>query len=84
MLERWRDASNGERYLRVYFQAQSLDDLRHLQTPDRQHPLLRQEWSQPGCRLTQVGTLCPYRQALTALGKNVDRQSVSAVNLELP
>lgn len=84
VLERWRDASNGERYLRVYFQAQSLDDLRHLQTPDRQHPLLRQEWSQPGCRLTQVGTLCPYRQALTALGKNVDRQSVSAVNLELP
>ena len=84
VLERWRDASNGERYLRVYFQAQSLDDLRHLQTPDRQHPLLRQEWSQPGCRLTQVGTLCPYWQALTALGKNVDRQSVSAVNLELP
>ncbi len=34
VLERWRNAKSGERYLRVYFQAQGLDDLRRLQTPD--------------------------------------------------
>ncbi len=47
VLERWRNAKSGERYLRVYFQAQGLDDLRRLQTPDAQHPMLRQEWHQP-------------------------------------
>jgi 4-phytase/acid phosphatase len=62
VLERWRDAKSGERYLRVYFQAQGLDDLRRLQTPDAQHPMLRQEWRQPGCRQTDVGTLCPSRR----------------------
>lgn len=31
VLERWRDTHSGKRYLRVYFQAQSLDDLRRLQ-----------------------------------------------------
>ena len=50
VLERWRDTHSGKRYLRVYFQAQSLDDLRRLQIPDSQHPLLRQEWRQPGCQ----------------------------------
>ncbi len=62
VLERWRNAKSGERYLRVYFQAQGLDDLRRLQTPDAQHPMLRQEWRQPGCRQTDVGTLCPFRR----------------------
>ncbi len=42
------------------FRAQGLDDLRRLQTPDAQHPMLRQEWRQPGCRQTDVGTLCPF------------------------
>ena len=44
------------------FRAQGLDDLRRLQTPDAQHPMLRQEWRQPGCRQTDVGTLCPFRR----------------------
>lgn len=61
VLERWRNAKSGERYLRVYFRAQGLDDLRRLQTPDAQHPMLRQEWHQPGCRQTDVGTLCPFQ-----------------------
>ncbi len=40
---------------------EGLDDLRRLQTPDAQHPMLRQEWHQPGCRQTDVGTLCPFQ-----------------------
>lgn len=84
VLERWRDTHSGKRYLRVYFQAQSLDDLRRLQTPDNQHPMLRQEWRQAGCQTTNVGTLCPYQAALTALGKHIDRQSAPAVEMVLP
>ncbi|MBS0931828.1 histidine-type phosphatase, partial [Klebsiella michiganensis] len=54
------------------------------QTPDSQHPLLRQEWHQAGCRTTAVGTLCPYQAALTALGRNIDPQSAPAVEMVLP
>ncbi len=63
VLERWRDTHSGKRYLRVYFQAQSLDDLRRLQIPDSQHPLLRQ-WRQP-LPDDRRRDLCPYRAALT-------------------
>lgn len=84
VLERWRDAKSGERYLRVYFQAQGLDDLRRLQTPDAQHPMLRQEWRQPGCRQTDVGTLCPFLAAITALGQRIDRPSAPTVAMVLP
>ncbi|MGE6280239.1 histidine-type phosphatase [Raoultella planticola] len=84
VLERWRDTHSGKRYLRVYFQAQSLDDLRRLQIPDSQHPLLRQEWRQPGCQTTAVGTLCPYQAALTTLGRHIDPHSAPEVNMVLP
>jgi hypothetical protein len=30
--------------------------------------MLHQEWRQPGCRQTDVGTLCPFQAAITALG----------------
>ncbi|MCD5882594.1 histidine-type phosphatase, partial [Klebsiella pneumoniae] len=63
---------------------QGLDDLRRLQTPDAQHPMLRQEWHQPGCRQTDVGTLCPFQAAITALGQRIDRSSAPAVAMVLP
>ncbi|RLP20310.1 histidine-type phosphatase, partial [Raoultella ornithinolytica] len=84
VLERWRDTHSGKRYLRVYFQAQSLDDLRRLQIPDSQHPLLRQEWRQAGCQTTEVGTLCPYQAALTTLGRHIDPHAAPAVDMVLP
>ncbi|HBV9944715.1 TPA: histidine-type phosphatase [Klebsiella aerogenes] len=83
VIERWRNSKNGERYLRVYFQAQSLDDLRRLQMPDQQHPMLQQEWRQPDCQQTSVGTLCPYQSALEALSKQIDKSAVPPVNMVL-
>ncbi len=32
-------------------------------------------WHQPGCRQTDVGTLCPFQAAITALGQRIDRSS---------
>lgn len=83
VIERWRNSKNGERYLRVYFQAQSLDDLRRLQMPDQQHPMLQQEWRQPDCQQTSVGTLCPYQSALEALSKQIDKSAAPPVNMVL-
>ncbi|WP_123331518.1 histidine-type phosphatase [Erwinia sp. JUb26] len=84
VFERWRDMQSGERFLHVYFQGQSLDDLRNLQTVDARHPLLREEWRQSDCRVTEVGTLCPLRSAVKALGKNLDRRAVTPVAYALP
>lgn len=80
VFERWRDRKSGERFLHVYFQGQSLDDLRRLQTVDKEHPLLREEWRQSDCRITEVGTLCPMKTALKALGRNLDPASITPVS----
>ena len=69
------DTRSGERFLRLYFQAQSLDGIRQLQPIDDKHPLLRQEWHQPDCRITDVGVLCPYQSTLTQLRKKLDNSA---------
>ncbi|MGP6465452.1 histidine-type phosphatase [Pantoea agglomerans] len=84
VLERWRDTHSGERFLRLYFQAQSLNGIRQLQPIDDKHPLLRQEWHQPDCRITDVGVLCPYQSTLTQLRKNLDNSAVLPVSVILP
>jgi len=84
VMERWRDNASGQRFLRLYFQAQSLDDLRRLQTIDAAHPLLREEWRQASCRVTPVGTLCPLNSALRALGQQIDPQAVTPVSYAQP
>lgn len=84
VIERWRDNASGQRFLRVYFQAQSLDDLRRLQPIDAAHPLLREEWRQADCRVTPVGTLCPLHSAARALGREIDRRAVTPVSYEHP
>lgn len=80
VFERWRDRKSGERFMHVYFQAQSMDDLRHLQAVDRAHPLLREEWRQSDCRVTDVGTLCPMKSTVRALSKNLDRHAITPVD----
>ncbi|OQP36210.1 histidine-type phosphatase [Pantoea latae] len=80
VFERWRDTSSGERFLRVYFQGQSLNDLRNLQAVDQTHPLLNEEWRQSGCRITDVGTLCPMKAALRALSNRLDHSAITPVS----
>lgn len=71
VFERWRD-SHQLRYIRVTFQAQSLDQLRQLTPLSQSNPLLITEWQFPGCKTTAVGTLCPYDAALTRIKQNID------------
>jgi len=84
VLERWRDNASGQRFLRLYFQAQSLDALRRLQPIDAAHPLLREEWRQADCRVTPVGTLCPLKSAVRALSQQIDQQAVTPVSYTSP
>ncbi len=80
VFERWRDTRSGKRFLHVYFQGQSLDELRNLQAVDKALPLLREEWQQSDCRITEVGTLCPIKSAVRALSKNLDRRAITPVS----
>jgi 4-phytase / acid phosphatase len=84
VLERWRDNASGRRFLRLYFQAQSLDALRRLQPIDAAHPLLREEWRQADCRVTPVGTLCPLKSAVRALSQQIDQQAITPVSYASP
>lgn len=83
VFERWRDRQSGERYLRVYFQGQSLDALRQPEPINIRHPLLRQEWHQPGCKKTAVGILCPYEYAMSQMRKNLDFSAVAPPDVVL-
>lgn len=74
VFERWRD-NLGKRFLRVYFQSQSLDQLRQLTPISASDPLLTTEWHPDGCQRTEVGTLCPYDAALQRIGQATDRSS---------
>ncbi|WLS78042.1 histidine-type phosphatase [Erwinia pyri] len=76
VFERWQ-SSHGERFLRIYFQSQSLDQIRQLTPPGPQAPLLVTEWQGKGCRVTSVGTLCPFDTALQQIEKNIDPPDVS-------
>ncbi|KGT86733.1 3-phytase [Erwinia typographi] len=80
VFERWRDNHSQQRYLRVYFQAQSLDQLRQLTPLSATNPLLTTEWRFSGCKSTRVGTLCPYDISLQRIEKNIDPSLIVAVS----
>ncbi|MFS2222421.1 histidine-type phosphatase [Pantoea sp. B65] len=80
VFERWRDSRSQQRFIRIYFQAQTLDQIRALQTIDQQHPQLKQELSGKDCQLTAVGTLCPYPSTIRRITASIDGSAVSKVN----
>lgn len=84
VFERWRDTHSNTHLLHVYFQAQSLDNLRQLRPVNRQYPLLQAEWRQPGCHATSVGTLCPYQSTLQQWRNALDPQALGTVEYPHP
>ncbi|ACT08932.1 Glucose-1-phosphatase [Dickeya chrysanthemi Ech1591] len=83
IFERWRNAQSGQRFVRIYFQAQSLDQIRGLTTLDNDHPPLRSEFSINGCQKIDVGTLCPYDAVMKRLNESVDRTALLPVRYAL-
>lgn len=73
VFERWRDTTDGKRFIRILFQGQSLDQIRNLTPPDASNPLLVSELSMAGCQPTAVGTLCPYDSMMKRIKRNIDR-----------
>ncbi len=75
VFERWRD-DRQQRFIRVYFQSQSLDQLRQLTSLSQQNPPLLTEWHFKGCKTTAVGTLCPFNTAMQHIEENIDNSVI--------
>lgn len=80
VFERWRDKQSGQRFLRTYFQAQSLDQIRRLTPLDARTPPLKTDLSRPGCRPSPVGVLCPWSASLHQLRAAIDPTALPAVH----
>ncbi|KAB8310056.1 histidine-type phosphatase [Erwinia endophytica] len=79
VFERWRD-DHQQRFIRIYFQSQSLDQLQQLMPLSQRHPPLLTELHFRGCEQTRVGTLCPYDASLQRIEKNIDRSLIVPIN----
>lgn len=65
-LELWRDPASGQRYVRAFYQAQSLDQLRQLTPLSPTSPPATQALQPAGCVATEQG-LCPVDSIMPAL-----------------
>ena len=79
VFERWRD-DHQQRFIRIYFQSQGLDQLRQLTPLSLSNPPLLTELKFDGCHQTPVGTLCPYDISLQRIKKNIDRSSIVPID----
>lgn len=79
VFERWREAHSGKRFIRLYFQAQTLDQIRNLTPLTGSHALVKKEFSSPECRVTSVGVLCPYDRMMARITQSIDRSAVTPV-----
>ena len=80
VFERWREAQSGQRYIRILFQGQSLDQIRQLTALSAEQPPLISELKFNGCQMTAVGTLCPYDTTLQHLRQHIDPELLIPVS----
>ncbi len=83
VFERWRN-DHQQRFIRIYFQSQGLDQLRQLTPLSQRNPPLLSELKFTGCKATPVGTLCPYDISLQRIEKNIDRSSIAPIDSPQP
>ncbi|MBA5204197.1 histidine-type phosphatase [Pectobacterium aroidearum] len=83
VFERWRDTTTQQRFLRVYFQAQSLVQIRSLTPLSDRQPLLKEELTSQGCQQTEKGTLCPFDTVLKSMRESIDSSALTPVHYAL-
>ena len=76
--ERYKQLSSGRYFLRVAFEAQSLEQIRQLTPLTRAQPPLHADMTgTQGCITASVGVLCPLDAALQRLDQNIDRTALT-------
>ena len=71
--ERYKEVKTGDYFLRIAFEAQSMDQIRNLTPLDgTQKPLKGDFESAKDCRKTSVGLLCRLKEAMVKVDQNID------------
>ena len=71
--ERFKEVKTGEYFLRIAFEAQSMDQIRKLTSlSGTEKPLKADFESAKDCRKTSVGLLCPLKEAMSKVDQNID------------
>lgn len=71
--ERYKEVKTGEYFLRIAFEAQSMDQIRKLTSlSGTEKPLKADFESAKDCRKTSVGLLCPLKEAMSKVDQNID------------
>ncbi|MBW0235132.1 histidine-type phosphatase [Pseudomonas taetrolens] len=71
--ERYKEVKTGEYFLRIGFEAQSMDQIRNLTTLSETAKPYRTDFaSSKDCRTTRLGLLCPLKDAISTVDKNID------------
>ncbi|MGO1296148.1 MAG: histidine-type phosphatase [Vibrio sp.] len=76
-LARFHQSNSSQVWVRVRFSARGLDQWRNLTTLDRAHPLLHADLQLPGCRNTDVGTLCPISTVVQKASQHLVKDGMS-------
>ena len=81
--ERYREVKTGEYFLRIAFEAQSMDQIRNLTRLDgAEKPLKGDFASAKDCRKTSVGLLCPLKEALLKVDQNIDPTALTPYSFQ--
>ena len=81
--ERYQEVKTGEYFLRIAFEAQSMDQIRNLtQLSGGQKPLKADFQSAKGCRKTSVGLLCPLKDAMVKVDQNIDPTALTPYSFQ--
>ena len=81
--ERYQEVKTGEYFLRIAFEAQSMDQIRNLtQLSGGQKPLKADFQSAKDCRKTSVGLLCPLKDAMVKVDQNIDPTALTPYSFQ--
>ncbi|WP_300729105.1 histidine-type phosphatase [Pseudomonas sp.] len=71
--ERYKEVKTGDYFLRIAFEAQSMDQTRNLSVLTAAQPPLTTDFkSAANCRTTRVGLLCPLKEAMATVDQHID------------
>jgi 4-phytase/acid phosphatase len=74
--QRFLDRKTGKRFIRTFFTAQSMDQIRSLTPLNADNLPLQTEFDLGGCEKTKVGTLCPLKSFAHKMEKIIDRTAL--------
>ena len=81
--ERYKEVKTGDYFLRIAFEAQSMDQIRNLtQLQGQAKPLNSDFKSANDCRTTSVGLLCPLKDAMATVERNIDPTALTPYSFQ--